>query len=209
MIPRGPIQAKGLLLSCIQDDDPCLFFEPKMLYRTAVEEVPIGDYQLELSKAEAIRDGRCMLYCYFMSYFTRGLYIEGFLFGECRNGLADVWDTRFLPSYPSLSNDFSGVLKFRMFSHILHVVEISTSLSTFLDFLCKNPLSWDFSLIWSTSLLSLDLLSTLALYLQLCPSRIFHCSFDEVHLHSHQRWSIYRGISLRYKWEHIIRSFKK
>uniref|UniRef100_A0A0M3HT82 2-oxoisovalerate dehydrogenase subunit beta, mitochondrial n=1 Tax=Ascaris lumbricoides TaxID=6252 RepID=A0A0M3HT82_ASCLU len=58
VIPRGPIQAKGLLLSCIRDDDPCLFFEPKMLYRTAVEEVPIGDYQLELSKAEAIRDGK-------------------------------------------------------------------------------------------------------------------------------------------------------
>uniref|UniRef100_A0A0M3HNJ5 2-oxoisovalerate dehydrogenase subunit beta, mitochondrial n=2 Tax=Ascaris TaxID=6251 RepID=A0A0M3HNJ5_ASCLU len=58
VIPRGPIQAKGLLLSCIRDEDPCLFFEPKLLYRTAVEEVPVGDYQLELSKAEVVREGK-------------------------------------------------------------------------------------------------------------------------------------------------------
>ena len=33
VIPRGPIQAKGLLLSCIRDKNPCVFFEPKILYR--------------------------------------------------------------------------------------------------------------------------------------------------------------------------------
>lgn len=33
VIPRGPIQAKGLLLSCIRDANPCVFFEPKILYR--------------------------------------------------------------------------------------------------------------------------------------------------------------------------------
>lgn len=57
VVPRGPIQAKGLLLSCVRDEDPCLFFEPKVLYRTAVEEVPIGDYQIELSKAEIVKQG--------------------------------------------------------------------------------------------------------------------------------------------------------
>ncbi|VDK48146.1 unnamed protein product [Anisakis simplex] len=58
VIPRGPIQAKGLLLSCIRDDNPCLFFEPKVLYRTAVEEVPVNDYQIDLSKAEVILEGK-------------------------------------------------------------------------------------------------------------------------------------------------------
>ena len=31
VVPRGPIQAKGLLQSCIQDPNPCLFLEPKIL----------------------------------------------------------------------------------------------------------------------------------------------------------------------------------
>lgn len=35
VIPRSPLQAKGLLLSCIEDKNPCIFFEPKILYRAA------------------------------------------------------------------------------------------------------------------------------------------------------------------------------
>lgn len=35
VVPRGPVQAKGLLLSCIADKNPCIFFEPKILYRAA------------------------------------------------------------------------------------------------------------------------------------------------------------------------------
>ncbi|MFH4981527.1 hypothetical protein AB6A40_008236 [Gnathostoma spinigerum] len=58
VIPRSPIQAKGLLLSCVRDENPCLFFEPKILYRTAVEEVPTKDYTIELSKAEVVREGK-------------------------------------------------------------------------------------------------------------------------------------------------------
>jgi 2-oxoisovalerate dehydrogenase E1 component beta subunit len=57
VIPRGPIQAKGLLLSCIRDNNPCIFLEPKILYRLAVEEVPVGDYTLPLSKAEVLEEG--------------------------------------------------------------------------------------------------------------------------------------------------------
>ena len=34
-MPRGPIQAKGLLLSAIRDQNPVVFFEPKVLYRQA------------------------------------------------------------------------------------------------------------------------------------------------------------------------------
>ncbi len=35
VIPRGPGQAKGLLLASIRDDNPVLFFEPKILYQAA------------------------------------------------------------------------------------------------------------------------------------------------------------------------------
>ncbi|KNC80648.1 2-oxoisovalerate dehydrogenase subunit beta, mitochondrial [Sphaeroforma arctica JP610] len=57
VVPRGPIQAKGLLLSCIRDKNPCVFMEPKIMYRAAVEEVPVGDYMLPLSKAEVMIPG--------------------------------------------------------------------------------------------------------------------------------------------------------
>ena len=57
MIPRGPIQAKGLLRACIEDPNPCIFFEPKILYRSAVEEVPVGDFKLNLSEADILMEG--------------------------------------------------------------------------------------------------------------------------------------------------------
>lgn len=58
VVPRGPKQAKGLLLSSIRTPDPVLFFEPKVLYRAAVDDdVPVGDYMLPLGKAEVVREG--------------------------------------------------------------------------------------------------------------------------------------------------------
>ena len=62
VIPRGPIEAKGLLLSCIRSPDPCIFFEPKILYRSAVEEVPIGDYEIPLSEAAVIQEGNYFIF---------------------------------------------------------------------------------------------------------------------------------------------------
>ncbi|KAI8388138.1 thiamine diphosphate-binding protein [Radiomyces spectabilis] len=55
--PRSPIQAKGLLLASIRDRNPVVFFEPKCLYRAAVEEVPVGDFELPLGKAEILKKG--------------------------------------------------------------------------------------------------------------------------------------------------------
>lgn len=57
VVPRGPIKAKGLLLSCIRDDNPCIFLEPKVLYRAAVELVPTADYTSPLSKADVLDEG--------------------------------------------------------------------------------------------------------------------------------------------------------
>lgn len=58
VVPRSPIQAKGLLLSSIRDPNPVVFFEPKVLYRSAVEQVPVDDYELPLSKAEVLQEGK-------------------------------------------------------------------------------------------------------------------------------------------------------
>jgi 2-oxoisovalerate dehydrogenase E1 component beta subunit len=57
VIPRSPIQAKGLLLAAIRDPTPTIVFEPKILYRAAVEQVPVDDYTLPLDKPEIIREG--------------------------------------------------------------------------------------------------------------------------------------------------------
>jgi 2-oxoisovalerate dehydrogenase E1 component beta subunit len=58
VIPRNPVQAKGLLLSCIRDENPCLFFEPKVLYRSSVSLVPSGDFTIPLGKAEVLKEGK-------------------------------------------------------------------------------------------------------------------------------------------------------
>ena len=58
VMPRSPITAKGLLLACIRERNPCVFFEPKALYRAAVEEVPEGDFSIPLRTAEIVQAGK-------------------------------------------------------------------------------------------------------------------------------------------------------
>lgn len=58
VIPSGPFDAKGLLLAAIRDPNPVLFFEPKILYRSAVEPVPVGDYTLPLGEARVVQEGK-------------------------------------------------------------------------------------------------------------------------------------------------------
>jgi 2-oxoisovalerate dehydrogenase E1 component beta subunit len=79
VVPRSPLQAKGLLLASIRDANPVIFLEPKILYRSSgkrmpsetclwilaliavcvslVEQVPTGAYTLALSKAEVLQEG--------------------------------------------------------------------------------------------------------------------------------------------------------
>ena len=46
VVPRDCIQAKGLLLAAIRDPNPVIFFEPKALYRNAIDQVPVIDYEV-------------------------------------------------------------------------------------------------------------------------------------------------------------------
>ena len=57
VIPRGPVQAKGLLLASIQDPDPVIFLEPKALYRASNCMVPDEEYIIPLGKAEIVKYG--------------------------------------------------------------------------------------------------------------------------------------------------------
>lgn len=58
VMPRSPAQAKGLLLASIACSDPVVFMEPKILYRAAVEQVPDEAYELPLSQADVIKEGK-------------------------------------------------------------------------------------------------------------------------------------------------------
>ena len=73
VIPSNPYDAKGLLISAIEDDDPVVFFEPKRLYsgpfdghpekpavpwgKHPLSEVPAEYYRIPLGKAAVVRAG--------------------------------------------------------------------------------------------------------------------------------------------------------
>jgi 2-oxoisovalerate dehydrogenase E1 component beta subunit len=56
--PATATDAKGLIKSAIRDNNPCLFFEHKYLYRRVKEELPEGDYTIEIGKARTHREGK-------------------------------------------------------------------------------------------------------------------------------------------------------
>jgi pyruvate/2-oxoglutarate/acetoin dehydrogenase E1 component len=56
VLPGTPYDAKGLLKSAIRDEDPVLFVESAVLYRTKGE-VPDEEYVIPLGKAEVMRKG--------------------------------------------------------------------------------------------------------------------------------------------------------
>ncbi|WP_031428688.1 thiamine pyrophosphate-dependent enzyme [Flavimarina sp. Hel_I_48] len=55
--PAFPADAKGLLISAIEDPNPVLFFEHKALYRTVRQAVPTGYYNLPFGKAALLNAG--------------------------------------------------------------------------------------------------------------------------------------------------------
>ena len=58
--PSNPVDAKGLLISAIRQDDPVIFMEPKRVYRAAKGEVPEGEYTVPIGEAKVVREGRGM-----------------------------------------------------------------------------------------------------------------------------------------------------
>ncbi|HCY7363704.1 TPA: alpha-ketoacid dehydrogenase subunit beta [Staphylococcus aureus] len=65
VIPSTPYDAKGLLLSSIESNDPVLYFEHKKVYRFLKEEVPEEYYTVPLGKADVKREGEDLtVFCY-------------------------------------------------------------------------------------------------------------------------------------------------
>lgn len=57
VIPSTPYDAKGLLISAIESDDPVIYMEPKKVYRAFRQEVPEEAYRIPLGKASRITEG--------------------------------------------------------------------------------------------------------------------------------------------------------
>lgn len=55
--PSSAIDAKGLLISAIEDPNPVLFFEHKGLYRSVADDVPTAYYNLPIGKAKLVQEG--------------------------------------------------------------------------------------------------------------------------------------------------------
>ena len=76
VIPSTPYDAKGLLISCIEDNDPVIFFEPKRIYNGPFDgyydkpakswkgfdaaQVPTDYYKIPLGKARTFREGEAL-----------------------------------------------------------------------------------------------------------------------------------------------------
>jgi pyruvate/2-oxoglutarate/acetoin dehydrogenase E1 component len=56
-VPSTPSDAKGLLAAAIRSPDPVVVLEPKLLYRTARDEVPEGEHVVALGQARLVQEG--------------------------------------------------------------------------------------------------------------------------------------------------------
>jgi 2-oxoisovalerate dehydrogenase E1 component beta subunit len=55
--PATPADAKGLLIAAIRDNNPVIYFESKLLYRSLKGHVPPGEYVVPIGKAHLARSG--------------------------------------------------------------------------------------------------------------------------------------------------------
>jgi 2-oxoisovalerate dehydrogenase E1 component len=55
--PAIPADAKGLLMTALEDPNPVMFFEHKQLYRSISGEVPSGEYYVPFGEARLHQDG--------------------------------------------------------------------------------------------------------------------------------------------------------
>ena len=57
VVPSTPHDAKGLLISALESDDPILFLEPKRIYRAIKQEVSEEKFSVPIGKAKVLTQG--------------------------------------------------------------------------------------------------------------------------------------------------------
>ena len=55
--PATPADAKGLLIASIRDNNPVIYMESKILYRSEKGQVPAGEYIVPIGEAQTVRPG--------------------------------------------------------------------------------------------------------------------------------------------------------
>jgi 2-oxoisovalerate dehydrogenase E1 component len=55
--PSSPYDAKGLLNAALEDPNPVMYFEHKLLYRSISQEIPDDYYTIEIGKAKLVAEG--------------------------------------------------------------------------------------------------------------------------------------------------------
>ena len=94
VVPSSPYDAKGLLLSAIEDPNPILFFEHKALYRSLKGQVPVESYNVPLGSARIVLKGKDL------TVVTYGIGVRWALeeaaFQETRGVSVEVVDLRTL-----------------------------------------------------------------------------------------------------------------
>ncbi len=87
--PSSPYDAKGLLIRAAHMHDTVLFLEPTMLYRLFKQEVPENSYEVEIGKANKVREGDDL------SIITYGTMVNTVKkVTEAKNLSADIIDLR-------------------------------------------------------------------------------------------------------------------
>ncbi len=80
--PSNPYDAKGLLNAAIQDPNPVMYFEHKVLYRSLTAAIPDDYYTVEISKASMVSTGEDL------SIITYGMGVHWAL--ETTSKMADI-----------------------------------------------------------------------------------------------------------------------
>ena len=90
--PSTPADAKGLLIAAINDPNPVMYFEHKVLYRSIAGEVPSGYYETEIGKARSVQEGDVI------SIFTFGAGVHwAMIYAEQNKNISiDILDLRTL-----------------------------------------------------------------------------------------------------------------
>jgi pyruvate dehydrogenase E1 component beta subunit len=89
-----PADAKGLLLSAVEDPDPVVFLEPIRMYRALKEDVPEGHYTVPLGEATVLREGSDVTIVAYGSMVREALRAADLLDAETSS--AEVIDLRTL-----------------------------------------------------------------------------------------------------------------
>lgn len=89
--PSNPYDAKGLLNAALEDPNPYLYFEHKLLYRSVRETIPDDYYTVEIGKAKLVREGTSL------SIITYGMGVHWAIEAiEAMGHAADILDLRTL-----------------------------------------------------------------------------------------------------------------